>query len=291
MIGTVTDPTHDPAPADPAGDPGLAELIRTALVDADDGTGAYLEVGARLDRVSAVRTAPGAVAWQSLHATWDRPWIIAMGVEPAAVARCAVELADEVGVPEGLTLERRAFALLPHALRPVEHWEWDWWYATDPPAARPGESLVTPVPPDDRRITTLLDEASPDAMARPGDRRILGWWGIETGAIEAPGPATSLEEGPRALVAVAAVTTMRPSIPHISSVATSAAWRGRGLARDLCARITRDQLAAGAPAVTLGMHAGNRAARQVYQGLGYRVGYRWASGRLPQRQPPAHAGE
>ena len=69
-----------------------------------------------------------------------------------------------------------------------------------------------------------------------------------------------------------AVTTMRPGIPHLGSVATRDQWRGRGLARDLCARMTRDLLEAGAPAVTLGMHAGNRSARRVYASLGYQVG-------------------
>jgi predicted GNAT family acetyltransferase len=99
----------------------------------------------------------------------------------------------------------------------------------------------------------------------------------------APPPTTDPGHGitSDALVAVAALTTMRPGIPHISSVATLGAWRGRGLARDLCARLTRQALAPGVPAVTLGMHAGNGSARNVYRSLGYEVGYRWASGRVP----------
>ena len=72
---------------------------------------------------------------------------------------------------------------------------------------------------------------------------------------------------------------MRAGIPHLGSVATHPDWRGRGLSRDLCARLTRDALAGGAPAVTLGMHAANRSARAVYTSLGYTVGQRWASGR------------
>jgi predicted GNAT family acetyltransferase len=82
------------------------------------------------------------------------------------------------------------------------------------------------------------------------------------------------------LIAIAAVTSMRPGIPHLGSVATHPDWRGRGLSRDLCARLTRDALAEGAPAVTLGMHAANRSARSVYSSLGYTVGHRWASGRV-----------
>ena len=48
------------------------------------------------------------------------------------------------------------------------------------------------------------------------------------------------------LIAIAAVTSMRPGIPHLGSVATHPEWRGRGLSRDLCARLTRDALAEGA---------------------------------------------
>lgn len=280
----------DPHPAAGSGtdDPGLPELIRSALGDPDAGTAAYLEIGARLDRVSAVRATGSAVAWQSLHATWDRPWIIAMGDDPAQVASCVAELAAEVGAPEGLTVARAAFPRLPGALRPVEHWEWDWWYTAQPPPTRSGEARVVAVPPDDPRIGALLEVASPDAMARPGDRRILGWSGIEAAAV-ARQPGAAPGTAPHDLVAVAAVTTMRPGIPHLGSVATHPGWRGHGLARDLCAQMTRTALTGGAPAVTLGMHAGNRAARRVYDSLGYQVGYRWASGRLAQRTRPDHS--
>jgi GNAT superfamily N-acetyltransferase len=139
---------------------------------------------------------------------------------------------------------------------------------------------VIDLAPDDPRIPALLAEASPDAMVRPGDRRILGWAGIEAGAVAPPGPPTpGAQPDGDTLVAVAALTTMRPGVPHLGSVATREGWRGRGLARDLCARMTRRALAEGAPAVTLGMHAANHSARRVYESLGYRLGYRWASGR------------
>ncbi len=286
MIGTVS--THPP-------DPALADLIRSSVPATDTGARAYLQVGARLDVVAAVHVEPGGVAWRSLHATWDRPWIIAMGPDPAAVTRCVVALADDGGLPEGITVERRAFAGLPERMRPVEHWEWDWWFTTSAPAARAGEGLVVPLAADDPRIPALLAIASPDAMIRPGDPRIRGWWAIEAGAVDAGGPASAgrppdaLDPGapspaerhsPDAIVAIAAVTSMRSGIPHLGSVATHPDWRGRGLSRDLCARLTRDALAEGAPAVTLGMHAANRSARAVYNSLGYTVGQRWASGRL-----------
>lgn len=271
MIGTVS--PHAP-------DPSLADRIRAAVPHDDAGAQAYLQVGARLDVVSAVHVEPGGVAWRSLHATWDRPWIIAMGPEPTAVTRCAVALVDDGGLPEGITVERRAFTGLPSRMRPVEHWEWDWWYTTTPPALRAGEDRVVGLDPGDPRIPALLAIASPDAMIRPGDPRISGWWAIEAGSLTSGAAPAAPEHAADQLVAIAAVTSMRAGIPHLGSVATHPDWRGRGLSRDLCARLTRDALAGGAPAVTLGMHAANRSARAVYTSLGYTVGQRWASGRM-----------
>ncbi len=273
MIGTVSVPTSDPV---------LADRIRSAVPRDDEGAQTYLEVGARLDVVSAVHAEAGAVAWRSLHATWDRPWIIAMGQDPAAVARCVVALVEDGGMPEGITVERRAFTHLPARIRPVEHWEWDWWFTRSSPPERAGEGGAVALGAADPRIPELLAVASPDAMIRPGDPRIRGWWGFTSGTLGTIAGADVEENAPSddRLIAIAAVTSMRPGIPHLGSVATHPDWRGRGLSRDLCARLTRDALAEGAPAVTLGMHAANRSARSVYSSLGYAVGYRWASGRL-----------
>jgi len=254
-------------------DPELATAIRAALAEADAGARAYLDVGARLDSVTAVHAEPGAVAWLSRHAAWNRPWVISMAEDPLAGAACVVALVERTGQPLGLTVERATFPHLPALLRPVEHWEWDWWFTRQPPQRRAGEDAVIALEAADPRVPALLEVANPDAMARPGDPRIRGWWGVPS-----DGPPPGRDSAP--LVAVAAVTTMRPGIPHISSVATHPQWRGRGLSRDLCARLTRDALAQGAPAVTLGMHAANRSARRVYASLGYEVGYRWASGHM-----------
>ena len=266
MIGTVN--AVEP-------DPSLADRIRSALALSDTGAQAYLRFGARLDTVSAVHAQPGAVAWRSIHAAWDRPWIIAMGQDPDRVADSVMALIEEGDLPEGLTVARDAFTRLPAQVRPVEHWEWDWWFTTRPPAVRPGEERVRALDADDPLIPALLQVASPDAMVRPGDPRIRGWWGITADSVD-----PHEQDAPDDLVAVAAVTTMRPGIPHLGSVATHPDWRGRGLSRDLCARLTRDALAEGPDAVTLGMHAANRSARAVYSSLGYSVGQRWASGRI-----------
>ena len=74
-------------------------------------------------------------------------------------------------------------------------------------------------------------------------------------------------------------------VPHLASVVVDPHARGRGLAADLCARLTRDALAAGAPVVTLGMYSDNDAARRVYTGLGFVVDRDFVSGYLPGRDP------
>jgi GNAT superfamily N-acetyltransferase len=267
MIGIVS---RQPDPPEE-----LAARIRAALSLADAGTQAYLRFGARLDRVCAVHIEPGGLAWRSRHAAWNRPWITGLGPDPTAVSHSVGRLAAVSEPAPGFTVERRAFHTLPAALRPDEHWEWDWWFTSQPPESRPGEALVVDVAPDDPRVPALLQVANPDAMVRPGDPRISGWFAIPAGALGGAEPL-----GHDVFAAVAAVTTMRPGVAHLGSVATHPRWRGRGLSRDLCARLTRDALADGSPAVTLGMHAANGAARSVYASLGYSVGHRWSSGRL-----------
>lgn len=262
----------------------LAERIRGELAAADAGTQAYLRLGARLDLVTAVCVEPGGLAWQARHAAWNHPWVTGMGTHPGAVARSARQLADIDPAPSGITVQRQAFGALSPDFRPVAHWEWDWWYTTRAPADRPGAARVTGLALTDTRVPALLRAAHPDAMVQPGDPRIVGWYGITMGSLgsaaRTPDKLSSGELSPDDLVAVAAVTTMRPGVAHLGSVATHPRWRGRGLSRDLCTRLTRDALASGSPAVTLGMHAANRSARAVYSSLGYQIGYRWASGRL-----------
>jgi predicted GNAT family acetyltransferase len=87
------------------------------------------------------------------------------------------------------------------------------------------------------------------------------------------------------LLACAAHVEHRPGIPHLASVVTHRDHRGRGLASDVCARLTRDALAAGAPVVTLGMYTDNDVARGVYTRLGFTVEHSFHSGYLPGAGP------
>ena len=242
----------------------------------DPGATAYLDLGARLDAVSAVHDEPGAVAWRSLHATWNRPWIIGMGATGAQWRGVWPPWSPSEDSPRASPWSGGHSRGCPRRCA-----RWSTGSGTGgtpllPLRTRPGEAEVIDLGLTDPRVPELLAVANPDAMVHPGDRRIRGWWGIQAGALEPPAQGST-----HRLVAVAAVTTMRPGVPHLGSVATHPSWRGRGLSRDLCARLTRDALAEGAPAVTLGMHAANRSARAVYGSLEYTVGQRWASGRVP----------
>ncbi len=303
MIGTVSDaaraprdpdapdPRHPRAAAhdaepEPGADPWLPAPLADALALAGPGARAYARYGIRMETVAAVRARGRSAAWRSVHAGTHRPWIIATGPDPDDVAWCAAALVPGEPPIEGITILRGAFAALPGALRPVEHWDWDWWCTTQAPPARPGEASVVGLDPADPRIQALLDHASPGAHARPGDPLVLGWAGVTARAATrlagAPVPVGAGEY----LVAVAAVTTRRPGIPHLAAVATDPAWRGLGLARDVCAHLTRTQLAAGVPAVTLGTEAGNTAAAAVYRSLGFQIAQSWTSGRMPGTVAP-----
>jgi tRNA threonylcarbamoyl adenosine modification protein YeaZ/ribosomal-protein-alanine acetyltransferase len=58
---------------------------------------------------------------------------------------------------------------------------------------------------------------------------------------------------------------------HLNSLAVDEAWRRRGLASRLLARVFRDSVAAGARSATLEVRQSNTAARALYEGLGFRV--------------------
>jgi predicted GNAT family acetyltransferase len=88
-----------------------------------------------------------------------------------------------------------------------------------------------------------------------------------------------------ALVACAAHVEHVPGVPHLASVVTAPVARGRGLAADLCARLTRDALTAGAPVVTMCMFSDNDVASRSYTRLGFVVDRDFTSGYLPGRAP------
>ena len=58
---------------------------------------------------------------------------------------------------------------------------------------------------------------------------------------------------------------------HINSLAVSEPWRGRSLARHLLRHVFRDSVEAGARSATLEVRQSNKAARALYESLGFRV--------------------
>jgi ribosomal protein S18 acetylase RimI-like enzyme len=56
---------------------------------------------------------------------------------------------------------------------------------------------------------------------------------------------------------------------YLSSIATRAAWRGRGFARLITLALARESMAAGANLVYLGVYADNEAAIRLYDRLGF----------------------
>ncbi|MGD9957006.1 MAG: GNAT family N-acetyltransferase [Candidatus Nanopelagicales bacterium] len=227
-----------------------------------------------LQRVAVRGGIAGATV--SHHAWRGARWVSGYAADPgdAAHVRTAVDLvvglaasaaADGEAVT-GVTVPRGGLPLLPADLRPAEHDEWDAWCTLTPPPRQltpyGGDARVIDLAAGDPRIAALLEASSPTASIAAGDPRVVRWAGIEDPEGGLPGTG--------GLAAVLAVTRQRSGSHHLNSVATHPERRGRRLARLLCAEVTRDALAAGAPAVSLGMYAENDAARRVYAGLGFR---------------------
>jgi predicted GNAT family acetyltransferase len=116
-------------------------------------------------------------------------------------------------------------------------------------------------------IQALLDASSPRHDAKVGAPEVIAWYGVR-------------DDDDGRLVACAAHTEPVPGVPHLASIATRPAARGRGLGAAVTAAVTRAPLEAGRPVVTLGMYSDNAVARRLYHRLGYTCTHRWSSRRL-----------
>jgi GNAT superfamily N-acetyltransferase len=266
--------------------------LHAELVQALDGD-AFARFEVDPGGLSRIRTVAGrAAAFVSVHPHRAVTWVSALAADPGSPAdvdlavRLLVDLAAEAaeaGNPvTGVTVSRGGRDLLPAALRPPEAWQWDFWWTDVPPApvrTEYGDTLrVVDLDSADPRIPLLLEVASPSAPISPGDPRVTRW-----AAIEDPDGGLTDTGG---LAALLAETQQRSGAAHLNDVATHPdRWR-RALAKVLCGQVTADALAAGRPAVTLGMYADNDAARRVYDALGFRCVRGQTSGPLTQ-DPPA----
>ena len=198
---------------------------------------------------------------------------------PSSSSAAVLDLHARPGEPEigFVSLPRDLDRLLRPAylLDPRNDWEW-LSTAADPPP-QPGEADVQWLDDADLDdVRDLLERWSPRHDAVPGRPGVLRWCGIRDDAGR--------------LVATAAHTEHRVGVPHLASIATDGDLRGRGLGTAVTAWLTRQLLAEGIDAVTLGMYSDNDVARRLYARLGYQCAHQFTSGRLVpviQVTPPA----
>ncbi len=131
--------------------------------------------------------------------------------------------------------------------------EWDFLWTTTPPPPQPDEELVVRLTEADHPALAALIEASfPSTTSRPGDPRVVDWYGIR--------------DGDR-LVACGADRS-RGDIGFLAGLTVATDRRGRGLGAALTAGMTR-ALFARYDHVALGVYTENLGAIRLYRRLGY----------------------
>jgi ribosomal protein S18 acetylase RimI-like enzyme len=169
----------------------------------------------------------------------------------------AVELAGGVAVARLLEagrwvhLPRTDLAALGATVSAYEDWDFLWTTAT-PPAQPDEERVVRLTEADHPALTALIEESFPTSTARPGDPRVVDWYGIR--------------DGDR-LIACGADRT-RGEVGYLAGLTVSPGHRGRGLGAALTAGMTR-ALAARYDVVALGVYPSNVGAVRLYRRLGY----------------------
>ncbi|MEW2380005.1 GNAT family N-acetyltransferase [Micromonospora sp. NPDC047812] len=152
-----------------------------------------------------------------------------------------------------LHLPRLDPAALPGRLAVARHDEWDFLWTTVAPPRQPDEERVVRLTAADHpALTALIDEAFPTTTSRPGDPRIVDWYGIR--------------DGDR-LVACGADRS-RGDIGFLAGLTVAPDLRGRGLGAALTAAMTRALLARH-DTVALGVYSVNVGAIRLYRRLGF----------------------
>ncbi|MEU7590839.1 GNAT family N-acetyltransferase [Micromonospora sp. NPDC049230] len=130
----------------------------------------------------------------------------------------------------------------------AEHHDWDFHWTDAPPPARPdAQPVVRLTDADTPALETLVDEAFPSTTSRPGDPRVVDWYG---GRLVACGVDRSQSD-----VGFPAGLTVAPDL------------RGRGLGASLTAGMARALLARH-HTVALGVYTHNVGAARLYRRLG-----------------------
>ncbi|MGS2619930.1 GNAT family N-acetyltransferase [Micromonospora sp. LZ34] len=189
-------------------------------------------------------------------------WLLA-GQGPAGGGLGAAEAAVEVAAGlaatgalepgQWLHLPRLDPATLDGRLDVDRHDEWDFRWTATPPPPQPGEERVERLTAADHpALTELIDAAFPTTTSRPGDPRVVDWYGIR--------------DGDR-LVACGADRS-RGDIGFLAGLTVAPDRRGRGLGAALTAGMTR-ALFARRDTVALGVYTANVGAVRLYRRLGF----------------------
>ncbi|MFJ2082241.1 GNAT family N-acetyltransferase [Micromonospora chokoriensis] len=194
----------------------------------------------------------GAVLW--LVPPEQGPAGCAIGPAEPALEICAALAADGVLRPgQRLHLPRHDRGLLTGWLTVADHSDWDFHWTTTPPPAQPNEQPVVRLTDADLpALAALVDEAFPGSTSRPGDPRVVDWYGIR--------------DGDR-LVACGADRS-QGDIGFVAGLTVAPDQRGRGLGASLTAGMTRALLARH-DTVGLGVYTHNVGAARLYRRLGY----------------------
>ncbi|WP_406068295.1 GNAT family N-acetyltransferase [Micromonospora sp. NBC_01638] len=194
----------------------------------------------------------GAVLW--VVPDEHGPAGCAIGPAGPAIEVCVALVADGVLRPEQrLHLPRHDPALLAGRLTVTGHADWDFhWTDTPPPAQADEQRVVRLTEADHPALETLIDEAFPSTTSRPGDPRVVDWYGIRAGD---------------RLVACGADCS-QGDIGFLAGLTVAPDQRGRGLGASLTAGMTRALLARHGT-VGLGVYPSNVGAVRLYRRLGF----------------------
>ncbi|MEU4474175.1 GNAT family N-acetyltransferase [Micromonospora sp. NPDC023888] len=194
----------------------------------------------------------GAVLW--LVPPEHGPAGCAIGPAEAALEICVALAADGILQPgQRLHLPRHDRGLLADRLTVAEHNDWDFHWTDTSPPAQPAEQQVERLTDADwPALAALVDEAFPSSTSRPGDPRVVDWYGIRAGG---------------RLVACGADRS-HCDIGFLAGLTVALDHRGRGLGASLTAGMTRALLARH-DSVALGVYTHNVGAARLYRRLGF----------------------
>lgn len=184
----------------------------------------------------------------------EKPFLLFLGEDESTIARM-LDMSKEVAPSARIAIERRFESLLDLANLDPERSRWDWMGIFEEPQIA-ATDVVDLGKDHDEQIAEFLKEASPTASTQPGGDEVVTWHGLQD------------EHG---LLAVGAAIRWKSGAAVLASIATAPRARGKGLATQVTASLTRMFFDAGEHRVTLGLFAENAPARRAYEKVGYQL--------------------